>query len=160
MEATTEALREGDIFRWTYREPGDDRKWGCYHCCSCIAIVRDGRLRDTYWSWGHDGRSFGPADLPKLELKRIANLADLDPAKEYDACYYADADIVDLNHANSTGGNFYLRKGAKRSAEKMLQSALRNLKQAQSDERMAALRIERYQEAIARIEGGETDVFL
>lgn len=162
MDAEAITLREGDVFRWRYREPGDDRgKWGRYHCCSCVAIARNGRLCDTYWQIGgsfpHDGRSFGVDDLQKLELVRLGNLSDLERKDEYQSDYYDDADIVDLNHPNSTRGNFYLRKGAKRSAKKMKEMALYKLERAQSDQRMAEQRAGRLQEAITRIDAGEID---
>ena len=151
-------LTEGDVFRWRYREESglDLRSWGTYHCCSCIAIMRNGRLRDTYW-YG-DGRSFGVGDVPRLELERRGNLSELEPAKEYQADYYDDADIVNLTHAN--GGEFYLRKGAVRSQAKMLAAARSKLEASQSDERMAAWRSERLRESIAKIEAGDTNAFI
>jgi len=160
MDAETISLREGDIFRWHFLTPGDDRAYGRYHCCSRIAIARNGRLRDTYWSSGNDGRSFGPDDLPNLELTPLGNLAELERAEEWKADYYDDSDIVDLNHSNSTRGNFYLRKGAKRSPAKMLAVARNKLERAQADERSARWRQEQLCAAIARIEAGETDVHL
>lgn len=165
MSNFIDQIREGDIYRWHYRDPNaDNRCWGTYHCCSRIGIVKNGRLRDTYWQIGdsfpHDGRSFGMDELPKLHLVREGNLADLDKASEYQADYYADTDIVNLNHANSTRGNFYLRKGAKRSAEKMLEVARRKLERSELDERSAARRSEELRQAISRIEAGETEVYL
>lgn len=151
-------LKEGDIYRWSYRELGDDRAWGRYHCCSRIAIVRSGLLRDTYWSCGSEGRTFGPDDLDRLDLTFIANMNDLVRAREYEADYYDEADIVDLNHSNSTRGNFYLRKGARRSRAKMLEVATRKLLQEQSNQRLASLRTFDLRETIAKIEAGETMV--
>jgi hypothetical protein len=162
MTDVIEDLREGDIYRWSYRDPNVDlRQYGTYHCCSRIAVVKNGRLRDTYWglSAGSDGRSFGVDDLPKLELTFVANFSDLEPAKEYQGDYYADEDIVNLNHANSSGGNFYLRKGAKRSKAKMLEAARYHLERAEATERSAASRAKGLREAIARIEAGEIDVY-
>ncbi len=160
MNAVVEALREGDVYRWCYREPGDDRQWGRYHCCSLRGIVRrDGRLWDTYWSSGHDGRSFGVDDLAKLDLTYLGNLSDLEKVPEWNADYYDDADIVNLNHANSTRDNFYLRKGAKRSAAKMLETARHRLKKAESDVRTATANVVRFSEVIAKIEAGETEFF-
>lgn len=155
-------MKEGDIYRWTYRDRLDTGAWGTYHCCSRIAIVQpNGRLRDTYWSSGSDGRSFSADDLPKLELTFVANMADLDKAHEYEADYYDDADIVNLNHVNSSRDNFYLRKGAKRSAAKMLEAARHKLERTRSDERMAGLRAKELTAAISRIEAGEiADVYL
>lgn len=161
MTDVIEALREGDIFRWSYRDPNtDNRSYGSYHCCSRIAVVKNGRLLDTYWSCASDGRSFGAEDLPKLELTRVGNFAELDHAKEYQADYYDDADIVNLNHANSTRDNFYLRKGAKKSQAKMLEVARRNLERSQSNERSAADLSNGLREAIRRIEAGDTTVHI
>lgn len=150
-------IKEGDIFRWSYREPGDDRQYGRYHCCSRIAVVANGRLRDTFWSLGSDGRSFGLDDLPRLDLTYLGNFADLEKAGEWQADYYDDADIVNLNHSNSSNDNFYLRKGAKRSAKKMLEAARYKLERSESDERMAADGARRFRAAIAKIEAGEIE---
>lgn len=164
MSAEPLTLREGDVFRWLYREPGDDRAYGRYHCCSRIGIVRNGRLRDTYWmigdSFHSDGRSFGPDRLSDLVLTRLGNLDDLVKAPEYHEEYYADSDIVNLNHANSTRGNFYIRKGAVRSTAKMLEATRRKLEKALSDERRAAERATELRSLIADIEAGDTSVYI
>jgi hypothetical protein len=160
MTETTEALREGDIYLWNYRDPTtDNRSWGSYHCCSRIAVVTRGRLRDTYWSSG-DARSFGAEDLSKLELTRIGNFSELEQAKEYQADYYDDADIVNLNHANSTSGNFYLRKGAKRSQDKMLAVANQRYAEAESDFHTARRRMEEIGKLIDQIDDGATNLHI
>jgi hypothetical protein len=161
MTDATVQVREGDIFTWSYREPGDDRQWGRYHCCSRIAVVKKGRLCDTYWSWGSDGRSFGLDDLSKLDLTYLGNFDDLDRQPEWQAEYYDDADIVNLNHSNSTRDNFYIRKGAKRSPEKMLAVARKKIEENERAIRSANWSIEKLRAAINRIEAGETsEVFL
>lgn len=162
MDTETVTLKEGDVYRWTYVDRLDTGAWGTYHCCSRIAIVgASGRLRDTFWSSGNDGKSFGADDLCNLHLIFLANMADLNKAHEYEADYYADTDIVDLNHSNSPRENFYLRKGAKRSAAKMLAAAKYKLEKAESDARMATRRADDLRVAISRIEAGEiADVYL
>lgn len=163
MTDTIETLREGDIYRWTYRDPStDNRAYGTYHCCSRIAVVTRGRLRDTYWgsSGGSDNRSFGVEDLPKIELSLVANFADLHPAREYEADYYDDAVIVDLNHSNSPRGNFYLRKGAVRSPQKMLTVAKQNLERSLEAERNAAYRARELREIIAKLEAGDASMHI
>ena len=153
---TVIGLREGDIFRWSYRESGDDSRWGRYHCCSLIAIVDDrGRLRDTFWSSGSDGRIFTERDLPALKLTYLGNLADLEKVPEYLTDYYDDADIVNLNHANSSRGNFYIRKGAVRSQKKMLEVAKAKLQESIANEQSAARRSLALVDAIERIKSGE-----
>ncbi len=158
MRGKETVLREGDVFRWHYREPGDDSAWGRYHCCSNIAIVRSGLLRDTYWSCGSDGRFFGPDGISKLRLKRLGNLDELQKVDERNDRYYDDTDIVDLNHANSSRGNFYIRKGAKRSAAKMLSTLRNDHAKAVSDASYADSKAKRLLEIISKVEAGETDV--
>jgi len=126
-------------------------------------IVHGDRLWDTYWRVGQSFsgcRSFGLNDLFKIELTRLGNLSDLEKAPEYQAEYYDDADIVDLNHANSTKGNFYLRKGAVRSQKKMLEVARSKLERSLSEERYAVQESERFHKAISKIEAGELDIYL
>lgn len=157
-------LKEGDIYRWRYREPGNDAPWGRYHCCSGIGIVRDGMLRDTYWQIGDNfgnGRSFSiPDGLQGIDLTYLGNFANLVEAREHEADYYDESDVVNLNHSNSTRGNFYLRKGAKRSRAKMLEVARQKLLQEQSNQRLASLRSFDLRHTIAQIEAGETAVLL
>lgn len=161
MDAETITLRDGDIYRWSYRELGDDRQYGRYHCCSRIAVVQAGRLRDTYWSGpSSESRSFGTGDLERLELTFVANFADLEKADERQADYYDDADVVNLNHSNSTRGNFYLRKGARRSAAKMLEIACYKLECEEAAERSATQAQERLRKAIFEIKAGNTSVYL
>lgn len=164
MTDVIEHLAEGDIYRWNYTDPKTNNgQWGDYHCCSRIAIVHRGRLRDTYWQIGvsfSEGRSFGPDDLPRLQLTRLGNLADLHPAKEYEADYYDDADIVNLNHSNSTSGNFYLRKGARRSREKMLEVARNNLARSTENERSAARLSEELREVISKLEADQLVLYI
>lgn len=163
MTDVIEQLREGDIFRWSYRDPNtDSRQYGSYHCCSRIAVVKNGLLRDTYWGAyaGSDGRSFGQDDIHKLDLTFVANLRDLEVAAEYQADYYDDADIINLNHSNSTRGNFYLRKGAVRSQDKMLAVARQRMAEAESDWHTAARRMEEIRGIIDKIEAGEKVAYI
>lgn len=149
-------MKEGDIFRWRYRE-GTKHGDYAYHCCSNIAVFKNGRLRDTYWhgyATSSDGRSWMADECHKLDLTFLANESDLEPAQAYQAEYYDHADIVNITHAN--GGSFYLRKGAVRSQAKMLESARYKLEKSESDKQMAEWRSERLREAIAKIEAGDT----
>lgn len=160
MVDVIEQLREGDIYRWHYRDVKKDGGIYGYHCCSRIGVVERGCLRDTYWGACGDSKTFDLADLAKLELERIGNFSDLEKVPEYQADYYDDADIVDLNHSNRSTGNFYLRKGAKRSQSKMLAVARERLEISIGDERRAARKSERLRESIARIEAGDIEGYI
>jgi hypothetical protein len=164
MSDVIDQPKEGDVFRWYYLDPkADGRNWGSYHCCSCIGIFHNGRLRDTFWQIGmsfSDGRSFGVEDFAKLKLEYLGNLADFDKAQTHHADYYAPDDCMNLNHSNSSRDNFYVRKGAQRSAARMLEVARYKLERSESDERSAARRSADLRKAIAEIEAGSTDVHL
>ena len=160
MDAETITLRDGDVYRWRYKEPSDrDGEWGRYHCCSRIAVFKDGRLWDTYWSSGSDNRSFGPPDWPKLELTLLGNFADFETATD-DLSFYAEADVMNLSHANSSRGNLYIRKGATRCAEAMLSAARERLRRAEYEQQGAEDRAEKLRSAITKIEAGDTSVYI
>lgn len=162
MLETVTQPKDNDVFDWSYPS-ADARPWGDYHCCSRIGIFRKGRLYDTYWQIGesfHNGRSFSAEDIgPKIDVIFRGNLADYERVPEYQADYYAAADILDLNHPNSTRGNFYLRRGAVRSIEKMLAVARARLEKSEAEERYAASCSVRCRETLAKIEAGDTTVY-
>lgn len=132
----------GDIFRWKWNaktlKERDNQKLACtlYWCCSQICVFKDdGKFWDTYWGGdsGHDS-SFRMEDVEKrLSLKYVGNFDDLVKSNKSERAYYKDEDCVDINHANRRTGGFYLRKGAKKSFDKMQRIMKRNLKQLQSD---------------------------
>jgi hypothetical protein len=156
---TALTIADGDVFRWHYRDEkdGDRREWGRYHCKSRIAIAKNGCLRDTFWfGGGSDNATWTYSEAQqKLVLERLGNLFDLEKRPEYEAMYYADADIVDLNHANSSRGNFYIRKGAERSREKMCATLLERIAAKEREIRFAQDRLDRAREQLAAIERGD-----
>ena len=81
---TTE-IKDGDIFRWKYTDekPGDNHPWQRYHCKSQIAIAKDGRLMDTYWSGHSDHWWEYDEALEKLVLTFLGNFSELEPKERY-----------------------------------------------------------------------------
>lgn len=131
-------INEGDIFRWRYRDEKLNGDYLSYWAKSCIAIAKDGRLLDTYWGGVSDSTNWGYGEaLRCLKLDRIGNFTELENRPEHLAEYYDEADYVNLNHANSPKGNFYIRKGAKRSAEKMREMLEYKIEKERADIRSA-----------------------
>lgn len=127
-------FREDDVFRWRYRDPKLDSDYLNYWAKSRIAIVTNGVLRDTYWSGTSDNITWSLRDVrDQLNLTYLGNLGDYDKRPEWHAMYYDDADCMDLNHANSSKGNFYIRRGAERSAAKMRETIQLRIGKAQRD---------------------------
>lgn len=158
MNTDTIEIKDGDIFRWCYRDqkPEDLGPWKRYHCKSQIAIAKDGWLVDTYWSCMSDSTKWKYAEAPaKLRLAYLGNFADLDHQQEYMAEYYDDEDCVDLNHPNSSKGNFFIRKGARRSERKMRDMIAHKIEKEESLIRVSTWRIESLRKELAKLDSGE-----
>ena len=120
-------MKDGDIFRWSYnsewlkKKNDGDNGGTTYWCNSRIGVFNDGFLVDTFWSYSNSCDTSFAADMiaSRLDVEFIANEDDLIGANPSERAYYLDEDCVDLNHPNSTRGNFYIRKGAKKNIEKM-----------------------------------------
>lgn len=156
----TEAERgvsDGDIFRWRYKDekPSDLGPYKRYHCKSQICVAKNGMLRDTYWHTGGSDEAWTyEVAQETLCLEYIGNFSDLQKTDEGKAEFYDDADCVNLNHPNSSRGNFYLRNGAARSRVKMLEVATYKKGRAESDARFASQEAARLGSAIEAIEAG------
>ena len=93
--AAISALQEGDIYRWRWADQAKDADCGpyrSYHCCSKLAVVRNGKLVDTFW-YGSDNKILDPAEVDLTLLGNVANLIEI---RSYDIPYYRHADIVDM----------------------------------------------------------------
>ena len=152
-------FREDDVFRWRYRDPKLDGDYLNYWAKSRIAIVTNGILRDTFWATG-DNSTWDARD--RLDLTYLGNLGDYDKRPEWHAVYYDDADCLDLNHANSSKGNFYIRKGAERSVAKVRETIRLRIEKAQRDRDGAIREIHRLDTLEAEIVAGRplSEVYL
>jgi hypothetical protein len=167
-EQTAVAMREGDIFRWRYKPERSEQikrySHDPYWAKSCIAVVHDGRLVDTFWGgYGSDAASWDAWEAARdLDLTYVGNFDELTRVDEWKREYYADKDCVCLNHSNSPKGNFYIRKGAKRNAAKMRETAEYKLQRAKDAMESARRDIERFEAILDRIDGGADleDIYL
>lgn len=108
-------MKKDDIFRWSFTDEYlETHKHEPYWCKSRIAVFNGDRLIDTFWS-----TSDHVVDEEDVELEFVANFDELIEKRPSERAYYLDKDCVDLNHPNSTRGNFYIRKGAEKNIEKM-----------------------------------------
>lgn len=120
-------FHEGDIYRWSWNDAMLKRldyknnAGTLYWCCSRIGVVRNGILIDTYWGENNQhNKTFNRDEaIEKLAIQFAANFSDLKSAQPSDQAYYLDGDCIDLNHPNSTRGNFYIRKDAAKNLNKM-----------------------------------------
>jgi len=157
LEVQKTAMRDGDIYRWRWKDEARDSDRGpyrSYHCKSQVAIVKGGSLYDTYWSYGGSDGWLNPDDII---LTFWANMADLTEINSGLAVYYRRDDVVDMRHANSTRGPVYLKAGAARDAAIMLEYIASKIKDRKSDIRFAEYALERLAEAEAKVAAGNLD---
>lgn len=155
--------KTGDIYRWswnskTLKEREHENSAGTmYWCCSKICVFKDDDMFwDTYWGgsdFNYDKRFSIKDANTMLDLKYLGNFNDLIAANKSDRAYYEDSDCVDLSHANSSRGNFYLRKGAEKSLAKMRRVMKRNLRKLQHDADYAQREADRLKIQIDEITG-------
>ncbi len=112
-------IKPNDIYRWSYSADFIKGRFEPYWAVSRYAICRafsDGELylEDSFWSCG-DNRRFYQDDVDNghVELKFLGNFDELEKLNDNPE-YYKPEDIVNLNHANSSRDNIYIRKGATR----------------------------------------------
>lgn len=147
-------IKQGDVFRWSWKEAiANKRRESCastvYWCMSRICIANDkGVLKDTYW---HSGSSYNDVvDPDKCELRFLGNLSDYEHVDKYMLSYYADEDIMDISHCNNTCSGFYLKKGAKKSLEKIRAIIQQKIDEKLSDIRSAQYDVERLQKELEK----------
>ena len=149
-------MKDGDIFRWRYKQHVIDKNQDSinsgtlYWCCSQIAVYKNGKLRDTYWSSGCDGRRW-EADQAKqdLNLEFLANGEDLE--ETIHPQYYDPEDVVDIRHANQSRNGLYIRKGAKRSKKIMTALIKSKIGRKTSDIEWAKRQVEQLKEKLVDI---------
>lgn len=150
----TVQLTEGDIYFWRWKTP---REHMPYHCYSQKAIVRKGRLLDTFWYDMTSDRAINPAHL---DLVYQGNENELRKINEWEIDYYEHEQVVDMRHSNSSGAPVYVQANAVRSQSRMLEYLKYKREREESKIRMAQHTIERIDEAIAKVSEGQLDGYL
>lgn len=152
-------MRDNDVFRWSYKDEylSTHRLHYPYHAKSRIVITRAGLLRDTFWGSSSSDGATWTSDRAAivLDLVYLGNLDDYEKHPEHHVVYYDPADVLNLNHSNSTTGNFYVRTGAKRSAARMREVIVERIEKAQREQETAARQIRRLNELYGEIANGK-----
>lgn len=156
-----QVAKHGDIFRWSWNEETrkskklSERAGTLYWCCSRICVFKeDNKFWDTYCGgsdYNNDKRFTIEQAETMLDLKYVANFDDLEISQPYKRAYYDDKDCVDLNHANSSRGNFYIKKGAKKSIDKMSLVLERAIEDAKSEAERAKRRLVQLTEELNKL---------
>ena len=168
MEAIALEIKPNDVFRFRYNKT--ERDWtgwdSRYHCFDGTLKARqrlDGSitLHDTYWGESGMSRWFTPEDaLESGTLEFVCNLDDVDPIKKRDLIYYDDEDVFTLYIHSGYQNEYYLRRGAERSQAKMLSVLDDREEDARSKIRSAQHDLQMIAETRAKIEAGDTSIYL
>lgn len=125
-------LTINDVFRWYYKDTTG--RFEPYHCKSRIMIFNGDIFFDTFWgNVPHRNTWFTQDEADNLlELQYLGNLDEFESCREHDQAMYDDKDFMNLNHSNSSRDNYYLRKGATKSLDKMKKVLKRNILDVES----------------------------
>jgi hypothetical protein len=137
--------KENDVCRWSYKDTTG--KFEPYWCKSKIAVFKGDCWRDTFWSSSADN-----AVLPEneVEIEYLGNLDDYKSCNRYDFDYYADKDCLNLSHSNNSG-QYYIRKDAAKSVDKIRVTLLRELCKAEEKKQSAEWDIQRITEKLKNV---------
>lgn len=144
-------MKDGDIYFWRWRDGVALSDWP-YHCMSQKAVVKDGRLLDTFWHSHSDRSELNP---DKVVLEHKGNVADLREIDPHEIPYY-DADcVIDMRHSNHSGAPVYVPKGAARSREAMHQHIAETRNKLNSEIQHLRWRLGRLDAAERKVSLGE-----
>lgn len=151
-------LREGDIYKWYFKNDAEYRRNNpstAYWCMDNQAVVHNGKLIDTYWIYADKGRfvvnsDCNYLDVDKVDLKFICNLNEIEFIKAYQVEDYDK--VYDLSYQKGCYKLFAIDKGAQVSKKALRAKYLRELAEAEQRKRSAEWDIERYTKAIEELD--------
>lgn len=156
----------GDVFKIdrpdSWKEK--DRQW--HHTMECYGVIIESGskvlLCDTYWGINRRdtySKCWEIEDIGKdvVIIEYLGNLNNYNQTKEYDLDYYDDKDIMLITSQHACTKQFYLRKNAQKSTEKMKSVIKEKIEKNLRDIEYAENAIERLNEALERVEKGETE---
>ena len=149
-------LKDGQIYRWRWaddKRDSDCGPYGSYHCRSRIAIVQGGWLIDTFW---HGTSSDGALNRDDVLIELIADQS-WPTIKKWSLPYYDSSDVIDTRHANDGNAPIYLKPGATRSKQAIIESIDYRVQQAEQSIRSAQFELERLAQKRALAEEGKLD---
>lgn len=159
-------LKLNDAYKFRYNEEWREKHPYCEHCFDGKLIVRkekDGKLflQDTYWGGSSTSRTFTlDKALSQGELTFICNLDEVEKCREEDYKYYNDEDIFNLSSQEGCYKDFYIRKGAERSADKMKSTIKNKIQKTISEIDFANSELERLDEKLKKVNDGDLEVWI
>ncbi|WP_372570406.1 hypothetical protein [Ruegeria jejuensis] len=148
-------MKDGDIYNWLWKDGMKRNDFGAfqsYHCYSRIAIARDGKLYDTFWS-----DNSKPVDVTAVDLRFLGNANEMTVINKWKVPYYRPDDVVDTRHSNDYSAPIYLKAGAQKDPETMRENVLVKRAEAQREIKSSQQTVEEMDKYLAAIEAGDLD---
>lgn len=157
-------LKLNDVYRFRYHEEVESKKaFDPYWCFDGQLIVKENKnglyLEDTYFSGSENRRFTLEEALERGTLTFVCNLDDVEECQEYETQYYADEDIFNLSYQKRCYKKYCIRKGAKRSAEKMKAVLAEKIENEERQIKWATSDLERYREKLQEVENGNLEIY-
>lgn len=157
-------IKLNDVYRFCYNDEWKRKIFDPNWCFDGQLIVkeRNGKLylEDTYWNSGENKTFTLEETLEKGTLTFICNLDDVVECRECDTQYYADEDVFDLSYQHYCYEKYYIKKDAKRSAEKMKYVLNDKIAKLEYDIKWATSYVERYKKKLQEVENGNLDIYI
>lgn len=164
-------VRKNDVFKVWYKTNKEERYPGSLRHCfeGTLVAVQDEKegliFVDTYWGIGdRQGKEFTFSEMmQKFEVKHYCNLDDLEKSNEHAVKYYDDKDIYTISEQHACSPScihYFLRKGAVRSKEKMLNVINEKIQKEKRSIEYSVREIELLSEKKEKINSGDLNVYL
>lgn len=153
-----------DVYRFRYNAEEHEKAWSDLNWCfDGQLIVKENSkglyLEDTYWT--SDNRCFTLEEaLNKGTLEFVCNLDDVEECSENPYNYYEDEDIFDLSYQNGCYRRIRVKKGAKRSKDKMREVLECKIAESKSKIESAQYEIEINKKKLQELENGNLDIYV
>jgi len=158
-------LKLHDVYKFNYNDEWRKKIFDVNWCFDGQLIVKENcygdlYLRDTYWTSG-EGKEFTLEQaLERGVLTFICNLNDLESIEARDLNYYADEDIFDLSYQRKMNKDYYIRKGAKKSKDKMELVLNEKIKSIESNIESSIYNLEWTKEKLEKLKSGDMNIYI
>lgn len=155
-------IKVGDVYTFRYFKSDNYE----YHCFDGTLIVKerdngDKYLEDTYWDTG-GSRVFHSVNeaLEKGELTFLFNFDMVEEVSKYMKDYYSDTDFFELYIHAGYRNRYFIKKGAKRSKEKMLEVLENKMKDTERQIESLKYTLTNLNENFKKVNGGDLDIYI
>jgi hypothetical protein len=160
-------IKLGDVYNFSYNAEWSKKIFDPRWCFDGQLIVKqDGEgelyLQDTYWGWDdNEGKYFTLIEaLNRGELTFVCNLNEVEKCNKRDMCYYADEDIFDLSYQHGCYENYYKKKNAVISHDKMEQVLKDKIEILEREIEYKKSDLKWRKEQLEQLQSGNTNIIL